>query len=215
MNKGNDFGNWEEPSEHHIAKRARRNKGCVITFDEKDRKEFVNGFHKRKQLRRKFAENQQKEKKRRIRLQERKERREALKEALAKGSENLGEDATAEGEGDDDEDEGELDKEGEPATVTYTTTTGSSVCVVTSGLEEREERDPDDELVAHLEEQLAKYGANVGTKKGPGGQKGGAAAAAGSKKKQEKKRQKPKKPPLYQKHGGYKAHPMKKGKAKH
>ncbi|XP_024018908.1 ribosomal RNA-processing protein 17 [Morus notabilis] len=59
----------------HIAKRALRNKALSITFDEKDLRNYVTGFHKRKKKRRKEARKQQEEAQRRKRIEERKKRR--------------------------------------------------------------------------------------------------------------------------------------------
>jgi ribosomal RNA-processing protein 17 len=55
----------------HVKKRALKNKALGITFDEKDLKDFVTGFHKRKKKRRKVAQKQQEDAKRRKRNEER------------------------------------------------------------------------------------------------------------------------------------------------
>lgn len=56
----------------HLKKRALKNKALGITFDEKDLKDYVTGFHKRKKKRRKEAQKQQQEALRRKRNEERK-----------------------------------------------------------------------------------------------------------------------------------------------
>ncbi|XP_057796355.1 uncharacterized protein LOC131012420 [Salvia miltiorrhiza] len=59
----------------HIKKRALRNKSLSVSFDEKDLKDFVGGFHKRKKKRRKEALQQQEEAGRRKRIELRKKRK--------------------------------------------------------------------------------------------------------------------------------------------
>lgn len=59
----------------HIKKRALRNKSLSVSFDEKDLKDFVGGFHKRKKKRRKEALQQQEEAARRKRIELRKKRK--------------------------------------------------------------------------------------------------------------------------------------------
>ncbi|XP_044462014.1 ribosomal RNA-processing protein 17 [Mangifera indica] len=59
----------------YIKKRALKNKAVSVSFDEKDLKDYVTGFHKRKKKRRKEAERKQEEAKRLKRLEERKKRR--------------------------------------------------------------------------------------------------------------------------------------------
>ncbi|VFQ81672.1 unnamed protein product [Cuscuta campestris] len=59
----------------HIKKRALKNKSLSISFDEKDLREFVTGFHKRKKKRRKEAQQKLQEADRRKRIEIRKERR--------------------------------------------------------------------------------------------------------------------------------------------
>jgi len=56
----------------HLKKRALKNKALGITFNEKDLKDYVTGFHKRKKKRRKEAQKQQDEALRRKRSEERK-----------------------------------------------------------------------------------------------------------------------------------------------
>ncbi|KAK2436883.1 ribosomal RNA-processing protein [Trifolium repens] len=67
----------------HVKKRALKNKALGITFDEKDLKDFVTGFHKRKKKRRKVAQKQQEDAKRRKRNEERLKRK--LERELAYG----------------------------------------------------------------------------------------------------------------------------------
>ncbi|CAJ1936340.1 unnamed protein product [Sphenostylis stenocarpa] len=59
----------------HLKKRALKNKALGITFNEKDLKDYVTGFHKRKKKRRKEAQKQQDEALRRKRCEERKNRK--------------------------------------------------------------------------------------------------------------------------------------------
>ncbi|XP_030528968.1 ribosomal RNA-processing protein 17 [Rhodamnia argentea] len=59
----------------HIRKRALKNKALSVTFDEKDLRDFVTGFHKRKKKRRKEAQKQQEEAQRRKRIEQRKKRK--------------------------------------------------------------------------------------------------------------------------------------------
>ncbi|WCJ26944.1 hypothetical protein M5689_008722 [Euphorbia peplus] len=60
---------------HHINKRALKNKALAISFNEKDLKDYVTGFHKRKKKRRKEAQKQQEEVLRRKRIESRKKRK--------------------------------------------------------------------------------------------------------------------------------------------
>jgi len=69
---------------HHVAKRARKNKSVVAVFDDAARTEYLTGFRKRKNKRRKVAEAEKQVKERQKRLQLRKERRAAMK--LAQGN---------------------------------------------------------------------------------------------------------------------------------
>ncbi|XP_057544150.1 uncharacterized protein LOC130823534 [Amaranthus tricolor] len=71
---------------HHINKRALRNKSLSISFNEKDLRDYVGGFHKRKKKRRKEALKQQEEAKRRKRLEDRKRRRKEKEYALYGGA---------------------------------------------------------------------------------------------------------------------------------
>ncbi|TKY59338.1 Nucleolar protein 12 [Spatholobus suberectus] len=58
-----------------LKKRSLKNKALGITFNEKDLKDYVTGFHKRKKKRRKEAQKQQHEALRRKRNEERKKRK--------------------------------------------------------------------------------------------------------------------------------------------
>ncbi|KAL3615054.1 hypothetical protein CASFOL_040715 [Castilleja foliolosa] len=60
---------------HHIKKRALKNKSLAVSFSEKDLKDYVTGFHKRKKKRRKEAMQQQEEAERRKRIEQRKKRK--------------------------------------------------------------------------------------------------------------------------------------------
>ncbi|XP_051134814.1 uncharacterized protein LOC127254008 [Andrographis paniculata] len=59
----------------HIKKRALKNKTLSLSFNEKDLKDFVTGFHKRKKKRRKEARQKQEEADRRKRIEMRKRRK--------------------------------------------------------------------------------------------------------------------------------------------
>ncbi|XP_075496000.1 uncharacterized protein LOC142533200 [Primulina tabacum] len=59
----------------HIKKRALKNKSLSVSFNEKDLKDFVTGFHKRKKKRRKEAMQKQEEAERRKRIERRKKRK--------------------------------------------------------------------------------------------------------------------------------------------
>ncbi|MED6133237.1 hypothetical protein PIB30_026562 [Stylosanthes scabra] len=59
----------------HLKKRALKNKALSVSFNEKDLKDYVTGFHKRKKKRRKEAQKQQEEVLRRKRCEERKKRK--------------------------------------------------------------------------------------------------------------------------------------------
>ncbi|GAB2298724.1 hypothetical protein Dimus_032798 [Dionaea muscipula] len=59
----------------HIKKRSLKNKALSVAFNEKDLKDFVTGFHKRKKKRRKEARQKQEVAERRQRIQERKRRK--------------------------------------------------------------------------------------------------------------------------------------------
>ncbi|KAE9597135.1 hypothetical protein Lal_00007452 [Lupinus albus] len=70
-------GDVEEPKgvRQHRKKRALKNKGLSVTFNEKDLNDYVTGFHKRKKKRRKEAHKQQEVKLRRKRTEQRKKRK--------------------------------------------------------------------------------------------------------------------------------------------
>ncbi|KAJ4957806.1 hypothetical protein NE237_024917 [Protea cynaroides] len=69
----------------HIKKRALRNKALSITFNEKDLKDYVTGFHKRKKKRRKEAQRNIQEKERLKRIGARKKRKLERESALYGG----------------------------------------------------------------------------------------------------------------------------------
>nr|CAD1828382.1 unnamed protein product [Ananas comosus var. bracteatus] len=66
----------------HINKRALKNKGLSVAFNDKELKDFVTGFHKRKKKRRKEAQRQLQEKERLKRIEARKKRKEEKELAL-------------------------------------------------------------------------------------------------------------------------------------
>ncbi|KAM7525135.1 hypothetical protein LguiA_015037 [Lonicera macranthoides] len=59
----------------HIKKRSLKNKALAVSFNEKDLKDYVTGFHKRKKKRRKEAQQQVQESDRRKRIELRKKRK--------------------------------------------------------------------------------------------------------------------------------------------
>mmetsp|Transcript_41613 Transcript_41613/g.69532 ORF Transcript_41613/g.69532 Transcript_41613/m.69532 type:complete len:215 (-) Transcript_41613:88-732(-) len=77
---------FETAKANHISKRNRRNKGEVVVFDPEAHKEWVTGFRKRKQQRRKAADKAQVEKDVRAKMAERKQKRTELKEAYDKAT---------------------------------------------------------------------------------------------------------------------------------
>ncbi|XP_022157484.1 ribosomal RNA-processing protein 17-like [Momordica charantia] len=60
-NEGDEGGELAQLCGSHIKKRALRNKALSVSFNEKDLRDYVTGFHKRKKKRRKEAEKQQEE----------------------------------------------------------------------------------------------------------------------------------------------------------
>ncbi|OMO65097.1 Calmodulin binding protein-like protein [Corchorus olitorius] len=64
-----------KPRGRHIKKRALKNKALSVSFNEKDLRDYVTGFHKRKKKRRKEAQKQQEEAERRKRIEQRKKRK--------------------------------------------------------------------------------------------------------------------------------------------
>lgn len=66
----------------HMSKRKQRNKALEIVFDPSAHKEYITGFRKRKQARRKDALSNLEKKQRQQRIEERAERRLAQKEQL-------------------------------------------------------------------------------------------------------------------------------------
>ncbi|RVW46288.1 hypothetical protein CK203_075894 [Vitis vinifera] len=65
-------GQPRPPHAKHIKKRALRNKALSVSFNEKDLRDFVGGFHKRKKKRRKEAQQKLQESQRIKRIVERK-----------------------------------------------------------------------------------------------------------------------------------------------
>ncbi|XP_031395429.1 ribosomal RNA-processing protein 17 [Punica granatum] len=99
----------------HIKKRALKNKALSVTFNEKDLRDYVSGFHKRKKKRRKEAQKKQEEALRRKRIGERKKRKLEKELALFGGApppENT------EPDEDDADDFHETDEEIEPHELT-------------------------------------------------------------------------------------------------
>lgn len=73
----------ETAKRSHISKKLARNRELEVVFDPKDHKEYLTGFRKRKNQRRKDALQQLESRQRQQRLEERAERRENYKKQLA------------------------------------------------------------------------------------------------------------------------------------
>ncbi|ERN07274.1 hypothetical protein AMTRI_Chr12g274350 [Amborella trichopoda] len=69
----------------HVKKRALKNKALTIAFNDKDLRDYVTGFHKRKKKRRKIAEQQNQEKERLRRIEQRQKRKLERESALNGG----------------------------------------------------------------------------------------------------------------------------------
>ncbi|CAA7407368.1 unnamed protein product [Spirodela intermedia] len=75
----------------HIKKRALKNKALSVSFNEKDLKDYVTGFHKRKKKRRKIAQRQIEEKERLRRIEVRRKRKLERETAMYGGALPAGE----------------------------------------------------------------------------------------------------------------------------
>ncbi|KAJ6848345.1 ribosomal RNA-processing protein 17 [Iris pallida] len=163
----------------HIKKRSLKNKALSVSFNEKDLKDYVTGFHKRKKKRRKEAQKQLEEKVRLKRIAARKKRKQekeltmyggTLENQLAPGSEPDG--LNHDGE------EDELDTAAASETKTYET--GFTTITVTTSELSREDDDPmlthsvpkqsdavEKSNVLHVKKKpLKRYGAQKAWKKG-------------------------------------------------
>ncbi|GKV45911.1 hypothetical protein SLEP1_g52937 [Rubroshorea leprosula] len=121
----------------HIKKRALKNKALSVSFSEKDLKDFVSGFHKRKKKRRKEAQKKQEEALRRKRIEERKKRKLERELALYGAAPLRTGSELDESDGDHEEDKGEL-----IASIAGTTTYNNSnmtITVTTSDISREEE----------------------------------------------------------------------------
>ncbi|KAK4421255.1 hypothetical protein Salat_2076000 [Sesamum alatum] len=124
----------------HIKKRALKNKTLSVSFNEKDLKDFVTGFHKRKKKRRKEALHKQEEAERRKRIEQRKKRKLERDFVMFGGAPpDSGTDAAES----DEEHDGDEDEDGEPvASVSGMTTYDNGdvqVTVTTSEIAREEE----------------------------------------------------------------------------
>ncbi|KAJ6769751.1 NUCLEOLAR PROTEIN 12 [Salix purpurea] len=90
----------------HIKKRVLKNKGVSVSFSEKDLRDYVTGFHKRKKKRRKEAIKNQEEKLRVKRIVARKQRK-LEKELALNGGAPQADDESDKYEEDDDDEESE------------------------------------------------------------------------------------------------------------
>ncbi|XP_022142095.1 ribosomal RNA-processing protein 17-like [Momordica charantia] len=128
-NDGDEGGELAQPRGRHIKKRALKNKALAVSFNEKDLRDYVTGFHKRKKKRRKEAEKQQEEAKRRKRIELRKKRKEEKELVLYGGI--LPADRPVDEQNDDHEEEEE--KPFAPISETTTYDSGNiKVTVITS-----------------------------------------------------------------------------------
>jgi ribosomal RNA-processing protein 17 len=75
MEEAEETGEPQLSRPRHIKKRSLKNKALSVSFDEKDLRDYVTGFHKRKKKRRKEAELQLQEVHRRKRIEARKKRK--------------------------------------------------------------------------------------------------------------------------------------------
>ncbi|PIN15489.1 hypothetical protein CDL12_11873 [Handroanthus impetiginosus] len=93
----------------HIKKRALKNKSLSVSFNEKDLKDYVSGFHKRKKKRRKEAMQKQEAAERRKRIEQRKQRKLERDFVMYGGAVlDSGEDAAESDEEDEHDEDGEL-----------------------------------------------------------------------------------------------------------
>ncbi|CAM8915275.1 unnamed protein product [Rhodiola kirilowii] len=125
------------PRTPHIKKRALKNKALTVSFNEKDLRDYVTGFHKRKKKRRKEAEQQQQEALRRKRIELRKKRK--LEKEAVYGGGGPSNDADENEEVADGEDDEDLPKESISETKTYES--GDIQVTVTTSEISREEED--------------------------------------------------------------------------
>ncbi|EOY28403.1 Uncharacterized protein TCM_029979 [Theobroma cacao] len=127
-----------KPRGRHIKKRALKNKALAVSFNEKDLRDYVTGFHKRKKKRRKEAQKKQEEAERRKRIEQRKKRKLEKEFALYGGAPP----STASGY--DESDENNVEDEGSEPTASVSGTTmydsgNMTVTVTTSEISREEE----------------------------------------------------------------------------
>ncbi|XP_072975653.1 uncharacterized protein [Typha angustifolia] len=109
----------------HINKRALKNKALSVGFNDKELRDFVTGFHKRKKKRRKEAEKQLQEKERLRRIEARKKRKQEKELALygrVLSSENPAFTGSEHDDADDADNDYEKDELDLPASVSETKT---------------------------------------------------------------------------------------------
>ncbi|KAJ4833897.1 hypothetical protein Tsubulata_032930 [Turnera subulata] len=130
----------------HIKKRALKNKSLSVSFDEKDLRDYVTGFHKRKKKRRKEAHKHQEEAARRKRIEQRKKRKLEKEFALYGGAPPSTDKASDEGDLQNEDEE-----DGEPlASVNGTTMYDNGemqVTVTTSEISRDEDEDEPSEKI--------------------------------------------------------------------
>lgn len=141
-NDGEEGGEIAQPHARHIKKRALRNKALSVSFNEKDLRDYVTGFHKRKKKRRKEAEKQQEEAMRRKRIEARKKRK--LEKDLVLYGGVLPADRPVDEQNEDHEDEDDEEEEKPLARLSETTMYDSGnikITVTTSEVSREEEID--------------------------------------------------------------------------
>ncbi|XVF40586.1 hypothetical protein PTKIN_Ptkin01aG0125800 [Pterospermum kingtungense] len=152
-----------KPRGRHIKKRALKNKALSVSFNEKDLRDYVTGFHKRKKKRRKEAQKKQEKAERRKRIELRKKRKLEKEFALYGGA------LSSTGSGPDESDENNEDNgEREPtASVSGTTMYDSgnmTVTVTTSEISQGEEEGLTSEKM-HAEIMFGSVGEGVDRKR--------------------------------------------------
>ncbi|KAK9267625.1 hypothetical protein L1049_010056 [Liquidambar formosana] len=134
------------PRARHIKKRALKNKALSVSFDEKDLKDFVGGFHKRKKKRRKEAELLVQEAQRRKRIEARKKRK-LERESVYGGAVPATDSGSDECGEDDEQDEGSELVTSISGTATYDNG-DMKVTVTTSEISREEDKFPSEKMQA-------------------------------------------------------------------
>ncbi|KAJ3683801.1 hypothetical protein LUZ60_014028 [Juncus effusus] len=122
----------------HINKRSLKNKGLSVSFDEKNLRDYVTGFHKRKKKRRKEAQKQVEEKDRKKRIADRKKRKQEKEMAMYGRLLSEVADQNEDGENEEGEEESDLT---EPIQETRTYEDNSTRVIVTTSEISKEDVD--------------------------------------------------------------------------